>query len=222
MARGRPAGWLRTRGGARHPRPRLPRAGRTGGQPEPAQGRWHGARGAGGEVPRGTRPWDGRDPLAHGRRGPRAREARRVVGVERAGLRHGRSPQWAVDRRRPRASGGGADAESRDQQAGSCRDWYCHAHWVWLHEGTEGLLWSGPDTPLFTLNDIVRGQWRRQIAPDGTLLAYAMNNYWHTNYAARQGGEFVCRVRISLLPPPPNADAAEPVRRGWAACDPLY
>src|SRR5439155_805103 len=72
----------------------------------------------------------------------------------------------------------------QDQQAGSCRDWYCHAHWVWLHEGTEGLLWSGPDTPLFTLNDIVRGQWRRQIAPDGTLLAYAMNNYWHTNYAA--------------------------------------
>ncbi|OLD94429.1 MAG: hypothetical protein AUG79_08995 [Gemmatimonadetes bacterium 13_1_20CM_4_69_16] len=110
----------------------------------------------------------------------------------------------------------------QDQQAGSCRDWYCHAHWVWLHEGTEGLLWSGPDTPLFTLNDIVRGQWRRQIAPDGTLLAYAMNNYWHTNYAARQGGEFVCRFRISLLPPPPNADAAEPVRRGWAACDPLY
>ena len=110
----------------------------------------------------------------------------------------------------------------QDQQAGSCRDWYCHAHWVWLHEGTEGLLWSGPDTPLFTLNDIVRGQWRRQIVPDGTLLAYAMNNYWHTNYAARQGGEFVCRFRISLLPPPPNADAAEPVRRGWAACDPLY
>src|SRR5256885_7239838 len=22
----------------------------------------------------------------------------------------------------------------RDQQPGSCRDWYCHAHWVWLHD----------------------------------------------------------------------------------------
>ena len=87
----------------------------------------------------------------------------------------------------------------KDQQPGSCRDWYCHAHWVWLHEGADGVLWSGPDTPLFTLNDLVRGEWRRRIAPDGTLFAYAMNNYWHTNYAARQGGEYTCRFRISLL-----------------------
>src|SRR5207302_1258708 len=63
------------------------------------------------------------------------------------------------------------------------------------------------------------GQWRRRIDPDGTLFAYAMNNYWHTNYAARQGGSFTQRFRISLLAP---GDPAEPVRRGWAACDPLY
>jgi len=107
----------------------------------------------------------------------------------------------------------------KDQQPGSGRDWYCHAHWVWLHEGVEGMLWSGPDTPLVTLNDVFRGAWRRQIDPDGTLLAYAMNNYWHTNYAARQGGDFTQRFRLSLLAP---GDPAEPVRRGWSACDPLY
>jgi len=107
----------------------------------------------------------------------------------------------------------------KDQQPGSCRDWYCHAHWVWLHEATDGLLWSAPDTPLFTLNDLFRGQWRRSIVPDGTLFAYAMNNYWHTNYAAAQGGAVTFRYRISLLAP---GDVAEPVRRGWAACDPLY
>src|SRR6266540_2204212 len=107
----------------------------------------------------------------------------------------------------------------RDQQPGSCRDWYCHTHWVWLHEATDGVLWSGPDTPLFTLNDLFRGAWRRTIVPDGTLFAYAMNNYWHTNYAASQGGACTFRFRISLLAP---GDAAEPVRRGWAACEPLY
>lgn len=106
----------------------------------------------------------------------------------------------------------------RDQQPGSCRDWFCHAHWVWLREGAEGVLWSGPDTPLFTLNDLFRGQWRRRIEPDGTLFAYAMHNYWHTNFAARQGGDFVTRFRLSLVAP---GDPAEPVRRGWAACDPL-
>src|SRR5439155_690260 len=103
----------------------------------------------------------------------------------------------------------------RDQQHGSCRDWYCHAHWVWLHDAAGGILWSGPDTPLFTLNDIFRGQWRRRIEPDGTLFAYVLHNYWPTNFAARQGGQFSFRYRISALPP--GGDRAEPARRGWAA-----
>ncbi|HEX2646158.1 MAG TPA: hypothetical protein VHO95_02925, partial [Candidatus Dormibacteraeota bacterium] len=108
----------------------------------------------------------------------------------------------------------------RDQQPGSCRDWYCHTHWVWLRDAAGGILWSGPDTPLFTLNDIFRGVWRRRLEPDGTLFAYALHNYWYTNFAARQGGEFVFRYRLSALAP--GADPAEPARRGWAACDPLY
>ncbi len=107
----------------------------------------------------------------------------------------------------------------RDQQPGSCRDWYCHSHWVWLHEGTDGVLWSAPDAPLLTLNDLVRGAWRRSLVPDGTLFSYVMNNYWHTNYAARQSGQVVFRYRLSLLPP---GDPAQAVRRGWGACDPLY
>jgi hypothetical protein len=107
----------------------------------------------------------------------------------------------------------------QDQQPGACRDWYCHQHWVWIHDGTDGVLWSGPDTPMFTLNDIARGAWSRRLVPDGTLFAYAMNNYWFTNYAARQEGPFTCRFRVSLVAP---GDPAEPVRRGWAACDPLY
>ncbi len=108
----------------------------------------------------------------------------------------------------------------RDQQPGSCRDWYCHTHWVWLHDAADGILWSGPDTPLVTLNDIFRGQWRRTLAPDGTLFAYVLHNYWPTNFAARQGGELTFRYRISALAP--GGDRAEPARRGWAACDALY
>jgi hypothetical protein len=111
----------------------------------------------------------------------------------------------------------------RDQQPGSCRDWYCHTHWVWLTEGGggagDGVLWSAPDTPLLTLNDVFRGEWRRRIEPDGTLLAYVLNNYWYTNYAARQGGAITARFRLSLVG---RGDQAEPVRRGWAACDPFY
>ncbi|MGH7569053.1 MAG: hypothetical protein ACREL9_08810 [Gemmatimonadales bacterium] len=121
----------------------------------------------------------------------------------------------------------GRMAVERDQQPGSGRDWFCHTHWVWLTEAADGVLWSGADTPLVTLNDLFRGEWRRRIEPDGTLFAYVLNNYWHTNYAARQGGGgrgggnggLGLRFRLSLLAP---GDAAQPVRRGWAACDPLY
>jgi alpha-mannosidase len=91
---------------------------------------------------------------------------------------------------------------------------------VWLHEGGSGVLWSGPDTPVLTLADVFRGAWRAHLEPDGTLFAYTMHNYWHTNFAARQGGDFSCRFRLSLLPP--GGDPAEPVRRGWGANDPLY
>src|SRR5213594_2936581 len=108
----------------------------------------------------------------------------------------------------------------RDQQPGSCRDWYCHAHWVWLHDAAGGMLWSGPDTPLFTLNDIFRGQWRRKMEPDGTLFAYVLHNYWPTNFAPSQGGDLSFRHRLSVLPR--GGERAETVRRGWAACDPLY
>ncbi len=108
-----------------------------------------------------------------------------------------------------------------DQQPGSCRDWYCHTHWVSLTDADAAhgtVLWSGPDTPLVTFNDIVRGAWRGSIKPDGTLFAWALHNYWSSNFPARQGGALRHRFRISLLP---AGDPVEPVRSGWAACDPL-
>lgn len=107
----------------------------------------------------------------------------------------------------------------RDQQPGSCRDWYCHTHWVWLTDALGGVLWSGPDTPLVTFNDIVRGAWRPKLEPDGTLFAWVLHNYWPSNFPPRQGGAFRHRFRLSLLG---AGDAAEPARRGWAACDPLW
>jgi alpha-mannosidase len=85
-------------------------------------------------------------------------------------------------------------------------------------EAAGTILWSGPDTPLVTFNDIVRGAWRGSLKPDGTLFAWVLHNYWSSNFPARQGGELRHRFRISLLP---AGDVVEPVRRGWAACDPL-
>ena len=108
-----------------------------------------------------------------------------------------------------------------DQQPGSCRDWYCHTHWVSLADADASagsVVWSGPDTPLVTFNDIVRGAWRGSLKPDGTLFAWVLHNYWSSNFPARQGGALRHRFRISLSG---AGDPVEPVRRGWSACDPL-
>ena len=64
----------------------------------------------------------------------------------------------------------------RDQQPGACRDWYCHTHWVHLTEGARGVLWSGRDTPLVTLNDPVyieaaQALGRKAVAEGGTSSA---------------------------------------------------
>src|SRR3989441_892985 len=217
-------GFGRRRGarpGARRARPRLPRAGRGGAGPASSEGRGGGARRPGRRAARDARPRNRGDPLAHraGRQG--ARGGGRVVGPESAGPRVGRRAQRPVDRRvarlprdaaRPgRDTGGGrvgaTRAAPRNRRAAG-------------RDPAARRIPCGPATPLFTLNGLFRGQWRRRLEPDGTLFAYAMNNYWHTNYAARQGGEFACRFRLSILPP--GGDPAEPVRRGWAACDPLY
>src|SRR5256885_17245802 len=49
-----------------------------------------------------------------------------------------------------------------------------------------------------------------------------MTTIGHRTSGARRGGEYPCRFRISLLGAAPGGDPAEPVRRGWAACDPLH
>jgi alpha-mannosidase len=47
------------------------------------------------------------------------------------------------------------------------------------------------DAPLVCLGDIVRGTWPEKFTPrSGTIFSYVMNNYYFTNYAAGQGGDF--------------------------------
>jgi alpha-mannosidase len=54
------------------------------------------------------------------------------------------------------------------------------------------------DASLATFGDINRGKWPGEFHPkSGTIFSYAMNNYWHTNYRAGQGGDFVFRYAVT-------------------------
>lgn len=76
-------------------------------------------------------------------------------------------------------------------------------HWIDISdEGSDGVTFISPDMPLFeagkiTMDEVVYG-WVGSIAPTQTVISYAMNNYWETNYAAAQEGK--CTFRYIIRP----------------------
>ena len=54
------------------------------------------------------------------------------------------------------------------------------------------------DASLASFGDINRGKWPGAFQPKtSTIFSYGMNNYWHTNYRAGQGGEFKFRYAMT-------------------------
>jgi alpha-mannosidase len=70
-----------------------------------------------------------------------------------------------------------------------------------------------------TLGDINRGAWPTEFGErPGAIFSYAMNNYWHTNYVAEQGGKFRFRYVITSAG---QTDAPALSRMGWEEATPL-
>jgi alpha-mannosidase len=70
----------------------------------------------------------------------------------------------------------------------------------WMEAGEEGMHVAviPVDAPLASFGDINRGEWPAEFrAKSATMFSYAMNNYWHTNYRAAQGGEFRFRYVVT-------------------------
>jgi hypothetical protein len=80
---------------------------------------------------------------------------------------------------------------SRDQLPGAGKEWFSVQHWVAAERGGVTAALVPVDAPLVSLGDIARGTWPLKFSPrPGTIFSYVMNNYYFTNYAAGQGGEF--------------------------------
>jgi alpha-mannosidase len=83
---------------------------------------------------------------------------------------------------------------------GACHEWYCVQDFVSCKDGGSGheVVWCSPDAPLITLSDVNRGRWLADAdISTPTLFSYVMNNYWHTNYKAGQGGDFRFRYELT-------------------------
>lgn len=108
----------------------------------------------------------------------------------------------------------------REQLPGGCKEWLPLQTSILLStEGAEVQICS-PDVPLFTVGSIVRGRWPKEMdLTGGKVFSYVMNNYWHTNYKAEQGGEIAFRYRLTSGRAIPRDQA---YRLGWSTRRGLY
>jgi hypothetical protein len=108
---------------------------------------------------------------------------------------------------------------SRDQIPGAGKEWFSVQHWVAAEEPGETVALIPVDAPLVCLGDIFRATWPKEFGQrSGTIFSYVMNNYWDTNYAAGQGGDFTFRYVLT------SGDHLQPTglsRLGWEEMTPV-
>jgi alpha-mannosidase len=108
---------------------------------------------------------------------------------------------------------------AKDELPGGSHEWYAVQHWAAVHDDEFMAAVIPHDTPLVSFGDIVRGNWPTEFRPrSATIFSWVMTNYWGTNFAPQQGGEFT--FRYSLV----SGRALDPgdlTRLGNAAMSPL-
>ncbi|MGC2636903.1 MAG: polysaccharide lyase family protein [Acidobacteriaceae bacterium] len=108
---------------------------------------------------------------------------------------------------------------AKDMYPGAGREWFSVQHWVSVQQDGVSATVMPLDASLVTLGDINRGAWPTEFGErPGSIFSYAMNNYWHTNYVAEQGGKFRFRYVITSAA---QTDAPALSRMGWEEATPL-
>ncbi|MGB7265337.1 MAG: glycoside hydrolase family 38 C-terminal domain-containing protein, partial [Terracidiphilus sp.] len=107
---------------------------------------------------------------------------------------------------------------AHDLLKGASLEWFNIQKWMAVHDAGMTLGIVPIDASLASFGDINRGMWPSEFRPKtSTLFSYVMNNYWHTNYRAGQGGKFTFRY---VLTSAKNFDPAMLSRLGWESMEP--
>ena len=92
-----------------------------------------------------------------------------------------------------------------EQLRGSLRNFVTVQGWADVSNDSIGVTLATPSAPLVEVGGIFAElPWMREIPRTQTVLSYAMNNYWHTNFRAEQEGPatfvFALRPHGAFLP----------------------
>ena len=108
----------------------------------------------------------------------------------------------------------------KEQLPGGCKEWLPLQTGILVSGVGADVLICSPDIPLFTVGDVVQGRWPKEVdLTGGRVFSYVLNNYWHTNYKASQGGEIRFRYRLTSGS---SISADQAYRMGWEARRGLY
>jgi alpha-mannosidase len=108
---------------------------------------------------------------------------------------------------------------AKDELPGGSREWHAVNHWAAVSGDGVSAAIIPRDAPLVNFGDIVRGNWPREFRPKtSTIFSWLMSNYWGTNFAPAQGGDFTFRFDLVSAE---KLDPAQLTRTGWEAMTPL-
>ena len=106
---------------------------------------------------------------------------------------------------------------AHDLLKGASLEWFSIQKWMAIHGSGMSIGIVPLDASLASFGDINRGLWPTEFKPKtSTIFSYAMNNYWHTNYRAGQGGTFTFRY---VLTSTKDFDPAGLSRLGWESME---
>jgi alpha-mannosidase len=90
---------------------------------------------------------------------------------------------------------------AHDLMKGGSLEWFNVQQWMAVRDANLAVGIVPLDASLASYGDINRGTWPGTFTPkSGTIFSYVMNNYWHTNYRAGQGGAFTFRYALTSQP----------------------
>lgn len=93
-----------------------------------------------------------------------------------------------------------------DQLPGANKNWLACQRWIDVSSSTCGVTWTPIEASIVEFGDITANllgavahqSWSRQLGDTRTIISWALNNHWHTNFPLEQGG--VIPFHYAILP----------------------